>query len=558
VDKIVAVSVRREIDYDSVKECPPRVTIGLPVHNGAQTIRRTLESILSQSYRAFDLVISENCSTDETPNIIKEYSGKFDRLTVKWLREKKSVIDNFYSLLDYCSSEYFVWIAADDWWEPEFLGQCVERLDSDDNIQLVFTHHRVYYHFLDRYSTRGSYSPSMSGDREFNFLSRIFDMAPCAFYGVYRTPTAKAVARLVPTGFDFSDVVVTAAVALRGKIAIVERDLFRAGIRDKQSIIRRSIDGRKIRYGRFFKEVATLAFRTFRLAKSLTLLPVIAARILAIRQYHLSTGISQPFEPDKLLRREEIDLESERNLTTYLKASVEPRCITQAELHTFNPQTRDAWVATKARTVTKGARVLDVGAGAAPYRALFSHCEYRTHDFAKYSKYRDGTEGRYTDLDYVSDICKIPVPDASFDVILCTEVLEHVPRPIDALIEMVRIVRPGGRLFITAPLGSGLHQQPYHFYGGYTEHWYRKFLSDYGCEVLEITPNHGFFANLAQECCRFSWLIDRHKIFHGSRADELSNFISGVLAPYLFSMDKEILIPEFTLGYHVEARRLEV
>ncbi len=156
-----------------------------------------------------------------------------------------------------------------------------------------------------------------------------------------------------------------------------------------------------------------------------------------------------------------------------------------------------------------------------PTGHLFNHCKYETQDFAQYDGYK-GPEGQYAHIDYVSDITSIPVPDSSFDVILCTEVLEHVPRPIEALQEMVRITRPGGRLFLTAPLGSGLHQEPYHFYGGYTDHWYRKFLTEFDCDVVSIEPNHGFFAHLAQECARFSWTLERHKHEHGGYEEELS------------------------------------
>ncbi len=85
-------------------------------------------------------------------------------------------------------------------------------------------------------------------------------------------------------------------------------------------------------------------------------------------------------------------------------------------------------------------------------------------------------------MDYVSDITDIPVHDESFDVIICTEVLEHVPEPIKTVQEFSRIIRPGGQLFITAPLGCGLHQVPYIFYGGYTPYWYEKFLPEYGFE----------------------------------------------------------------------------
>jgi SAM-dependent methyltransferase len=226
--------------------------------------------------------------------------------------------------------------------------------------------------------------------------------------------------------------------------------------------------------------------------------------------------------------------------------------LTQAQ--SFNTRARDQWVADRAKSVEAGSRVLDVGAGTAPYRNLFTHCRYETQDFSLYDGFK-GPEGQYAHIDYVSDVARIPVPDASFDVILCTEVLEHVPRPIEALQEMVRITKPGGRLFITAPLGSGLHQEPYHFYGGYTDHWYRKFLTEFDCDIISIEPNHGFFAHLAQECARFSWTLEQHKGEHGGDERELSKLIGEILPRYLYELDGKVPMKEFTVGFHVEARR---
>lgn len=69
-----------------------------------------------------------------------------------------------------------------------------------------------------------------------------------------------------------------------------------------------------------------------------------------------------------------------------------------------------------------------------------------------------------------------------------------------ALKELARILKPGGRLFLTAPLGSGLHQLPYHFYGGFTPEWYKHYFAKNKLDIVEITPNGGFFKHLAQEC----------------------------------------------------------
>ncbi len=157
-----------------------------------------------------------------------------------------------------------------------------------------------------------------------------------------------------------------------------------------------------------------------------------------------------------------------------------------------NQSLRDEWLTEQAKKVLQGSNVLDVGAGTGLYSPLFDHCEYKSHDFAE----EPSTIGRYTKLDYVSDILSIPVEDNSFDVILCTEVLEHVPEPILALKEMIRILRPEGILLLSAPLGSFLHQEPYHFYGGFTPYWYRKFSLEMNMEVISLEKNGGFFIGL--------------------------------------------------------------
>ena len=134
----------------------------------------------------------------------------------------------------------------------------------------------------------------------------------------------------------------------------------------------------------------------------------------------------------------------------------------------FNQINRDEWVASKAKELPEGSTVLDAGAGSCRYRDLFKHCYYVTQDFCSY----EGPSMRYGKIDYVCDITEIPVDDNSFDAILCTEVLEHVTEPIKAIQEFARILKPRGRLFLTAPLGSGIHMPPYHFYGGFSPYWY--------------------------------------------------------------------------------------
>lgn len=168
----------------------------------------------------------------------------------------------------------------------------------------------------------------------------------------------------------------------------------------------------------------------------------------------------------------------------------------------FNVVERDAWVARQAASLSAGSRVLDAGAGSCPYRALFAHCDYQTQDFTSLQG-EQLSGGQYGAMDYVCDIASIPVEDDSFDAVLCSEVIEHVPDPVAVMAEFARILKPGGRLIITAPLGSGIHQEPYHFYGGYTPFWYDKVLTEKGFEKINVQANGGSLKAFAQESLRF-------------------------------------------------------
>lgn len=231
----------------------------------------------------------------------------------------------------------------------------------------------------------------------------------------------------------------------------------------------------------------------------------------------------------------------------------------RSSIWNFNVAKRDEWVASIAATVPAGSRVLDVGAGPGRYREIFRHCEYRTQDFGQ----EPGTIGRYTKLDYESDITAIPVPDGSFDIILCTEVLEHVPEPIVAIKEMARILRPGGRLFMTAPLGSWLHQEPYHYYGGYTAHWYRKFFPEAGLRVDLIEANLGFFSLYGQETIRYreylnplrTWRLGPRRWLGLTMLWLLMLALSQLLPLIGPPLDRLGLENIATVGYHVVATK---
>lgn len=224
-------------------------------------------------------------------------------------------------------------------------------------------------------------------------------------------------------------------------------------------------------------------------------------------------------------------------------------------LFAFNVYKRDRWVEQESKSIPKGMSILDVGAGSSPYRDYFSHCNYQTHDFSQLKDEQLRGLG-YAKIDIVSDINNIPVSNESFDIIICTEVFEHIPEPIKALSEISRILKKGGKLLLTAPLGSGLHQEPFHFYGGYTPYWYEKFLKDNNFESIKILPNQGYFSFFSQEFLRFikrsaPWKSVVTFIFVPFWVSLLPfSIIISIIAPLL---DKFTTYPDYTVGYHVTA-----
>lgn len=176
-----------------------------------------------------------------------------------------------------------------------------------------------------------------------------------------------------------------------------------------------------------------------------------------------------------------------------------------------NESRRLAWVQHQLATLPARSRLLDAGAGELRNKAYCAHLDYVSQDFCQYEGKGDGVAlqtGKWDTarIDIVSDITGIPQPDASFDVVLCTEVLEHVPDPVAALRELSRLVRPGGRIILTTPFCSLTHFAPYHFASGLSRYWYERHLTALGCTVEEIQPNGGWLDFVAQELWRLPWI----------------------------------------------------
>lgn len=205
-----------------------------------------------------------------------------------------------------------------------------------------------------------------------------------------------------------------------------------------------------------------------------------------------------------------------------------------------------AFVERLAGAIPPGTRVLDAGAGDSPYHALFSHCRYVTSDWE--NSQHPGAE----DASVVAPIDRLPLEDCSFDVVLNTQVLEHVSDPPAVLGELHRLLVPGGELWLTVPLVWELHEEP-HDYFRYTGHGMRLLLERAGFGSIEIQPLSGYFTTLAQVLrqCGSCTGLDRRGV-----AARAACALLARAAPTLARLDGFDTRRALPLGYSCRARRL--
>jgi glycosyltransferase involved in cell wall biosynthesis len=120
-------------------EIMPTVTIGLPVFNGETFLRQAVDSILAQTYADFELLISDNCSTDGTAGICRSYLMADQR--IRYVRQPENIgaAKNYNELVALSGGKYFKWAAHDDVLAPCFLEECVRALEQDPGVVLAFT-----------------------------------------------------------------------------------------------------------------------------------------------------------------------------------------------------------------------------------------------------------------------------------------------------------------------------------------------------------------------------------------------------------------------------------
>jgi glycosyltransferase involved in cell wall biosynthesis len=167
----------------------PEVSIGMPVYNGEMLIRQALDSVLEQTFADFELIISDNGSTDGTEAICRKYADCDQRVRYVRQPENRGGSFNFQFVLNEAHGKYFMWAAHDDTWGTDFVSSCIKILNSNTNVFACITNILIDGEILP-YSNSGI-TPLTGSElqRVRKFLRN--PGANSRFYSLYRTKDLK-------------------------------------------------------------------------------------------------------------------------------------------------------------------------------------------------------------------------------------------------------------------------------------------------------------------------------------------------------------------------------
>ena len=242
---------------------PCRVSIGMPAYNRGPSITRAIESVLGQTLGDFELIISDNASTDETEDVCRRYAARDAR--IRYTRHPAPIggFPNFQFVLDAARAPYFMWLAADDHALPRLLERAVAVLDTHPDVACCVPQVEFLGGDGRRWPAEGTFA--LVGTLNENLQRFLYDPRDNSrFYGLHRRDILSRV--MPPVGHHAGDWTVSVGSLMAGKHWELDEVL----------LVREASD--PMRYTRMVDE----AFSN-RLARLVPLLPFTRAALFELR-----------------------------------------------------------------------------------------------------------------------------------------------------------------------------------------------------------------------------------------------------------------------------------
>jgi glycosyltransferase involved in cell wall biosynthesis len=216
-------------------QAPPLVSIGLPVYNGGDYLAASLESLLAQTCGDFELIISDNASTDGSGDLCRAYAARDPRIRYARLPGNIGGVANHMRVVDLARGEFFMWASSDDLWKPTYVQRCLDVLRADPEVVLAYAINANIdeqgRHVRD--VTPGPPLDVPDAVERFVILTDIY-RAIEPFYGLMRRDALLRARRLARhPGFDR---ILLAEIGLMGKLRQVPEPLYQRRIHARQSV----------------------------------------------------------------------------------------------------------------------------------------------------------------------------------------------------------------------------------------------------------------------------------------------------------------------------------
>ncbi len=211
-----------------------KVTLGLPIYNGENFLKETMDSLLGQTFSDFELLVSDNGSTDATEEIVRSYMAMDDRIQYFRLEKNLGASENHNRLVPMGSGEYFKWVAHDDIIAPTFLERCVDVLDEDPEVVLAYSRVKAIDpqgNVLFEYDAKPKLNSAVPHERLYECI--IVPHAQSPVFGLMRREMLLNTKLLQP--FSSSDRVLVGEITLHGRVFEIPEFLFFYRLHEEQS-----------------------------------------------------------------------------------------------------------------------------------------------------------------------------------------------------------------------------------------------------------------------------------------------------------------------------------
>ncbi len=217
----------------------PKISIGMPVYNGEKFLKKRLESILTQTYNNFELIISNNDSKDKTNEICLNYANNNSR--IKYFKQDKNigVEKNFKFVLDQAKYDFFVWVGVDDIWECTFIEKNIKNILNNnklvgsisnvvpygENTRRAGTRFRDFAGKINlKFSKYGSHS--IKGDYNLKIREMLKKNSGQNIYGIFKTKELQDSCKKIEYN-SASDLCIILKILKYGEIDVINEDLLK-------------------------------------------------------------------------------------------------------------------------------------------------------------------------------------------------------------------------------------------------------------------------------------------------------------------------------------------